>query len=457
MEITTAAAASSVSSWAQSRPAVTKDFQHDAEIHAKHWLKGTALLEALPGKGKRTPEQARAADTILTAGREGREAFLRQHAHALYAALTRNQSHFVRAEPLVYAAAERVPGLVPTRAQVEAQSRKMQSEKDGIEVDQGIFFAHILARPDTGMHFCHAMLLPRAEALAALGEYQAKGALDLGTAAVIRDGKAAVVHMRNPRYLNAEDETTLQQTETAVDLAILDPESELCVLRGDTVEHPKYAGKRVFSTGINLTHIYNGKISYLWYVTREMGFVNKMMRGLARPDADPDEIHGGTIEKPWVAAVEHFAIGGGCQYLLTMDYVVAARDAYMTLPARKEGIIPGAANLRMWRFTGDRIAREAIMMGRRLDCDTPEGRMICDEIVPPGEMDAALTRVIASFTDSGVVSAAGNRRAFRVTQEPLNQFRRYMAVYAREQAYCHFSPALIRNLEKHWNAAQRKM
>ena len=39
----------------------------------------------------------------------------------------------------------------------------MQSEKDGIEVDQGIFFAHILARPDTGAHFCHAMLLPRPE------------------------------------------------------------------------------------------------------------------------------------------------------------------------------------------------------------------------------------------------------------------------------------------------------
>jgi len=29
--------------------------------------------------------------------------------------------------------------------------------------------------------------------------------------------------------------------------------------------------------------------------------------------------------------------------------------------------------------------------------------------------------------------------------------------FAREQAYCHFSPALIANLEKHWNAQQRKM
>ena len=56
----------------------------------------------------------------------------------------------------------------------------------------------------------------------------------------------------------------------------------------------------------------------------------------------------------------------------------------------------------------------------------------------------------------GVVSAAGNRRAFRISEEPLDSFRRYMSVYAREQAHCHFSPALIANLERNWNAASRR-
>ena len=67
-------------------------------------------------------------------------------------------------------------------------------------------------------------------------------------------------------------------------------------------------------------------------------------------------------------------------------------------------------------------------------------------------MDAALERVVNGLTSSGVVSAAGNRRAFRITQEPFDTFRSYFAVYAREQAYCHFSPALIANLERHWKA-----
>jgi thioesterase DpgC len=139
-----------------------------------------------------------------------------------------------------------------------------------------------------------------------------------------------------------------------------------------------------------------------------------------------------------------------------MDYVLAAADAYMTLPARKEGIIPGAANLRLPRFVGARIARQAILAERRLDCASPEGRMICDEIVPAVEMDQAIERTVAHLTSSGVVSAASNRRAFRAGEEPLDAFRRYMAVYAREQAACHFSPALIANLERHWDAANRR-
>ena len=164
-----------------------------------------------------------------------------------------------------------------------------------------------------------------------------------------------------------------------------------------------------------------------------------------------------TIEKAWIAALDVFAIGGGCQHLLVMDYVLAATDAYMTLPARKEGIIPGVSNMRLPRFVGDRIARQAIMYGRRLDCDSPEGRLICDEVVPPDEMDRALAGVIDGLTSSGVVSAVSNRRGFRIGQEPLDLFRRYLALYAREQAFCHFSPALIANLERYWNAMQRKV
>jgi thioesterase DpgC len=198
-------------------------------------------------------------------------------------------------------------------------------------------------------------------------------------------------------------------------------------------------------------------VPFIWYLQRDLGIVNKIYRGLAREEAIPDDVTGQTLEKPWIAALEGFAIGGHCQYLLVMDYVLAAEDAYMTLPARKEGIIPGAANLRLPRFTGDRIARQAVMAERRIDCASPEGRLICDEVVAQSDMDAAIERVVDRLTGSSLVSAAANRRAFRVAQEPFDLFRSYFAMYALEQAYCHFSPALIANLEQHWNAKTRNL
>ncbi len=372
---------------------------------------------------------------------------------AAYDALTARRTRFVRLDELCRLAGERYPGLVPTAQDLAAEAPLPQRDKKGLEKLQGAFLAAVLSDPAAGTHLCHAMLLPRADSGKHLAEFEAKGELSLAGAQLQRQGKAVVLTMRNPRYLNAEDESTLDGMEIAVDVALLDRASELCVLRGDMVTHTKHAGHRVFGAGINLTHLYQGKIRFLWYLIRDLGFVNKFYRGLALPGAHPES---DCIEKPWVAAVERFAIGGHCQILLTMDYVLAAEDAYMTLPARKEGIIPGAANLRLPRFVGARVARQAILAERRLDCASAEGRKICDEILPVTGMDQAIGRIIDHLTNSGVVSAAGNKRAFRAGEEPLDTFRRYMAVYAREQAQCHFSPALINNLERHWDAANRR-
>jgi thioesterase DpgC len=370
---------------------------------------------------------------------------------ALYDQITAGRTKFVRIDALCERAAEL--GSLPSREELQAEAQLAQRDKKGLEKAQGAFLAEVLGDPAAGMHLCHAMLLPRSDSTSRVAEYEKTGALDLGTVHLQRSGKASIVTMKNPRHLNAEDETTLEPLETAIDAALLDAKSEVCVLRGGPVEHPKWAGRRVFGAGINLTHLYHGKIRYLWYLIRDLGLVNKIYRGLALPGQSPEQA---SREKLWIAAIESFAIGGHCQVLLTTDYNLAERDAYLTLPARKEGIVPGAANLRLARFVGDRIARQAVMAERRIDCASPQGMMICDEVVAPGQMDQAIEATVEKLTGSGVVSAAGNRRSFRIEQEPLDAFRRYMSVYAREQAQCHFSPALIANLEKNWNAASRK-
>jgi len=444
--------------WLKAEPHGTTDYATDGPRYSAFWQASNRLLGRLPPRPQRSSREQAAAQAILTRARAARTRFLAHHADAVYDALTDRRARFMRVEHLVAAAARAMPGLVPEPQQIAVEHSLLQKDKDGLEIDQGLLLAAVLRGERSGRHLCHAMLLPRPEAEALAPEFARSGAVELNGASVERRGKAAIVTFKNPRFLNAEDQTSLDGMEICVDLALIDAASEVAVLRGGVVEHPKYKGRRVFGAGINLTHLYHGHIPFVWYLQRDLGYVNKVYRGLARADgAPPDEFGGDSIEKPWIAAVETFAIGGHCQVLLAVDYVLAERTAFLTLPARKEGIIPGAANMRLPRFTGDRIARQAIQYERPLPCDSPEGRLICDEIVEPGEMDASIDRVVAGLTSSGVVSAAGNRRAIRIAQEPLDMFRNYFAIYAREQAFCHFSPALIANLERHWNAASRKV
>lgn len=442
-----------VKGWARSAPAHTTELPADKAGFGHFWLRSAELLARLPAKPKRNAGEAAAAAEILALARDSRTRFMRAHAREVYDSLTARRSFFVRADELCARAAAEYPGLVPGAKELEHDSGVALRDKDGLEADQGIFVSQLLADPLAGAHLCHAMLLPRAESQELLPGFLKTGKINFDGAQLERQGKASVLTMRNPKYLNAEDEGTLAGLETAVDLALLDPKTDVCVLRGDAVTHPKYAGKRLFGAGINLTHLYQGKIRFLFYLIRDLGLVNKLYRGLALPEVSPEE---DSIEKLWIAAVEGFAIGGHCQILLTIDQVIAAEDAYMTLPARKEGIIPGAANLRLARHVGDRVARQAIFAERRIDCASPEGRLICDYIVKPGAMDGEIERVVGHLAGSGMVSAAGNRRALRIAEEPLDAFRRYMAVYAREQAHCHFSPALIANLEQHWDATNRR-
>lgn len=450
------ALAPQIDRWRGAEPAIATDFTTDRGLFGEFWRLSAELIARLPRKPDRNEMQAEAANAVHERARSARALFLRAHVGELYAGLTHNLQRFLRVDELVYAAANLCPGLTPSRVQVARDDAHFQRDKEGHEIDQGILLSHVLGHEAAGRHLCHAMLLPRGDISDHLAKFAADGTLEIGPITLVRHGKAIHLVMNNARYLNAEDQTTIDAMETAVDVATLDSSTEIAVLRGGPVEHPKYAGRGILGSGINLTHLYRGTIPYLWYMQRELGFVHKFLRGVARPEVLPDDVHGVGIEKIWIAAVESFAIGGHCQILLTMDYVIAASDAYMTLPARKEGIIPGASNMRLPRFVGDRIARQAIQYGRRLDCDSPEGRMICDEIVAPAEMNAAIARVVEGLTSSGAVGAIGNRQAFRVAEEPLDIFRGYCAVYAREQAYCHFSPALIRNLEQYWDAQNRK-
>lgn len=389
--------------------------------------------------------------------REVKEAFFRRHAAAMYKAITEDCTLPLRASELVYDAAERFPGLLPTRAQIAAErALNKQIAKEGREIDQGLFIAHVLADETCGMHFIHAMLRPKRQAEDLLAEFKRNGRVEIGATTVERQGNIGIVTHGNPQFINAEDDAAMAAMETGVDLVLLDDRIQAGVLRGGVVQHPKYRGRRVFNAGINLTHLYYGQISFIEFIIeRELGLLNKIYRGHSHPDRYGDQFED-IVEKPWLAVVDSYAIGGGCQLLCVMDRVIAEPDAYFNLPASKEGFIPGSANLRLPRLVGIQKARHGIFFDKKFYAGTPDGMMICDEVVPPAEMDAAIERNTKQMLAAGFTSTVSNRKALRVGQETWDTFRRYQATYSRQQCLCMYDEALIANLEHSWQPEKRR-
>jgi thioesterase DpgC len=397
-----------------------------------------SVLAGLPEAPHRSPEQRTAAAAAHAAVRRVRRDFLDRHVEAVYAELTDGRSRDLRLDELCTAAASAFPGLLPDERVLAAERDRPQADKEGYEIDQGIFLSSVLRLPTAGGHLVNAMLRPTPRALRLLDGYLGEGRIDLGSVRLERRDGVAHLTMCRGENLNAEDGEQVDDMETAVDLALLDPAVEVCVLRGGVMTHPRYRGRRVFSAGINLKALHAGRIGLVdFLLRRELGYVHKLVRGVRVEDGwwSPPRA------KPWVAVVDGFAIGGGTQLLLVADHVIAASDAYLSLPAAQEGIVPGASALRLTRSAGTRIARQVILLGRRIRVVEPDARLLVDEVYESGaELDAAVERGADRLRGAAVLA---NRRMLLAVEEPLDAFRAYLAEFALEQSQRLYSDDVI--------------
>jgi thioesterase DpgC len=397
------------------------------------------LMASMPGPGLRSPEQRAAAAAAKDTMRALRSQFMDTHVDAVYDQLTDGRAGYLRLAELAEAAASAFPGLVPSAEQLAAERKLPQARKEGHEVDQGIFFSRVLRSPLAGPHLLDAMLRPTPRALRLLPEFTKTGMVDLGSVRMERNGSGCQLTMCRDDCLNAEDNQQVEDMETAVDLALLDPASRVGVLRGGEMSHTRYRGKRVFSAGINLKALRAGGISLVdFLLRRELGYIHKIIRGVLVEDGARWESP--TIEKPWVAVVDSFAIGGGAQLLLVMDHVIAASDAYISLPAAHEGIVPGAANFRLTRCAGTRLSRQMILQGRRIWAREPAAGHLVDDVVDAHELELAIEKSIEGLQGPATVS---NRRMLNLAEETPQEFLSYMAEFALQQALRLYSDDVI--------------
>jgi len=123
-------------------------------------------------------------------------------------------------------------------------------------------------------------------------------------------------------------------------------------------------------------------------------------------------------KKPLIAAVEGYALAGGCEMALACDLIVAARNARFGLPEVKRGLVAGAGGmLRLPRRIPYHIAMEIVLTGEMFDAERAHHFGLVNRLTEPGKaLEAALdlARIIvengplAVQTAKRIVSESGH-------------------------------------------------
>jgi enoyl-CoA hydratase/carnithine racemase len=144
----------------------------------------------------------------------------------------------------------------------------------------------------------------------------------------------------------------------------------------------------------------------------------------AMADFGPDEIavdvsaleracrHLEAIPKPVIAAVNGFALGGGCEVALACDLRFAAEDAQLGLPEILLGVIPGSGGTqRLPRLIGLARARELVLTGRRVGAGEALAMGLVDRVVPAPDAYPAALEEARRFAAGPTLAYAAAKRA----------------------------------------------
>jgi enoyl-CoA hydratase/carnithine racemase len=120
---------------------------------------------------------------------------------------------------------------------------------------------------------------------------------------------------------------------------------------------------------------------------------------------------------PAVAAVEGFALGGGCELALACDLIVAGEGAVFGLPEVSVGVIPGGGGTQLLvRRLGWSRAADLVFTARRVDAAEALRLGLADRVVPAGSARAAALELAAVIAGNSPVGVRQAKRAMRLGQ-----------------------------------------
>ncbi len=214
------------------------------------------------------------------------------------------------------------------------------------------------------------------------------------TLKLVVDGPLAIVTIDRPAALNALSSTVIAElTHACAALEVAD-DVRVVALTG--------AGDKAFVAGADIAE----------------------MQDLTPPQAQAFSEMGGalghaieTSEKPWLAAVNGFALGGGCELALACDFIYASETAKLGQPEVKLGVIPGfGGTQRLARRVGIAKAKELCMTGDTIDAAEALRIGLVDAVFPQGELMAKVRAVAGRIAANGPLAVAEVKRLVHLGQ-----------------------------------------
>ncbi|MFL6440436.1 MAG: enoyl-CoA hydratase/isomerase family protein [Nitrososphaeraceae archaeon] len=180
-----------------------------------------------------------------------------------------------------------------------------------------------------------------------------------------KDEGIAIIKINRPEVLNALNREAMFELSTAIDIVDADDKIKVIIITG--------AGEKSFCAGADIRYVVNiDPIEAEKYATFIHGLLNKIEN----------------LEKPVIAAINGYALGGGCELALACDIRIASSNAKIGQTEVTIGIPPGwGGPQRFLRIVGPAKAKELIFTGKMITAKEAEGIGLVNKVVSLGSED----------------------------------------------------------------------
>jgi 3-hydroxypropionyl-coenzyme A dehydratase len=191
-----------------------------------------------------------------------------------------------------------------------------------------------------------------------------------------KDEGIAIIKINRPEVLNALNREAMSELSTAIDIVDADDKIKVLIITG--------TGDKSFCAGADIRYVVNiDPIEAEKYATFIHGLLNKIEN----------------LEKPVIAAINGYALGGGCELALACDIRIASSNAKIGQTEVTVGIPPGwGGTQRLLRIVGPAKTKELIYTGKMITSEEAEGIGLVNRVISLSAEENVIT--IPSSTSS---------------------------------------------------------